>query len=377
MKEDKKDLNENFLSRWSKKKSKQKSENEISKIESTDFNSSQGDEVSKSSTSEVSENDKLNDDELLKKYNLPNPEKIKKEKSLDVFFKDGVPDRLRQIALRRVWRLNPIISFADAEINDYHEDFTDAATVIEGMETAYKVGKGYLSDLIDDKDEKNDVESITPIVNSYFGRYNLSSNNAKILHNINEEDQLRADMYSFLANLLRAEPDENLVNQLTMLDSDDSPIGKSIKTLSKLATSLDLPTIRDEYVRIFVGVGRGEILPFASYYLTGFLKDKPLAKLRQDMQKIGIKLEENVKEPEDHIASIFDMMSGLILGKFEKKYSITEQKDFFNKHLAPWVDLLMRDIESSKIAVFYSPIGTIGKEFMEIERASFSMNVSG
>ena len=95
------------------------------------------------------------------------------------------------------------------------------------------------------------------------------------------------------------------------------------------------------------------------------------------MQKIGIKLEENVKEPEDHIASIFDMMSGLILGKFEKIYSITEQKDFFNKHLAPWVDLLMRDIESSKIAVFYSPVGTIGKEFMEIERASFSMNVSG
>ena len=205
----------------------------------------------------------------------------------------------------------------------------------------------------------------------------MSSNSAKILLNIKEEDQLRADMYSFLANLLRAEPDENLVNQLTMLDSDDSPIGKSIKTLSKLTTSLDLPTIRDEYVRIFVGVGRGEILPFASYYLTGFLKDKPLAKLRQDMQKIGIKLEENVKEPEDHIASIFDMMSGLILGKFEKKYSITEQKDFFNKHLAPWVDLLMRDIESSKIAVFYSPIGTIGKEFMEIERASFSMNVSG
>ena len=205
----------------------------------------------------------------------------------------------------------------------------------------------------------------------------MSSNNAKILDNVNEEDQLRADMYSFLANLLRSEPDEKLVKQLTTLESDDSPIGKSIKILSKLATSLDLPTIRDEYVRIFVGVGRGEILPFASYYLTGFLKDKPLAKLRQDMQKIGIKLEENVKEPEDHIASIFDMMSGLILGKFEKKYSITEQKDFFNKHLAPWVDLLMRDIESSKIAVFYSPIGTIGKEFMEIERASFSMNVSG
>ena len=194
---------------------------------------------------------------------------------------------------------------------------------------------------------------------------------------INNEDQLRADMYSFLANLLRAEPSSELVNQLTKLESDDSPIGKSIKTLSKLASSLDLPTIRDEYVRIFIGVGRGEILPFASYYLTGFLKDKPLAKLRNDMKEIGIELAENVKEPEDHIASLFDMMSGLILGKFSKKFSIGEQRGFFNKHLAPWVDLLMRDIESSRIAVFYSPIGTIGREFMEIERSSFSMDVMG
>ena len=95
------------------------------------------------------------------------------------------------------------------------------------------------------------------------------------------------------------------------------------------------------------------------------------------MEKIGIKLEDNVKEPEDHIASIFDMMAGLIVGKFNKKFSIAEQKDFFNKHLDSWVDLLMRDIESSKIAVFYSPIGTIGKEFMKIERSSFSMDVSG
>ena len=205
----------------------------------------------------------------------------------------------------------------------------------------------------------------------------MSTQAAQNLNIINNEDQLRADMYSFLANLLRSEPSAELVNQLTKLESDESPIGKSIKTLSKLASSLDLPTIRDEYVRIFIGVGRGEILPFASYYLTGFLKDKPLAKLRNDMKEIGIQLAENVKEPEDHIASLFDMMSGLILGKFSKKFSIGEQKEFFNKHLAPWVDLLMRDIESSRIAVFYSPIGTIGREFMEIERSSFSMDVTG
>ena len=157
MEEEKKEFEENFLSRWSKKKSKQNTQIENSKPKQTDAEIST-ETVNQSSL--VEENDKLNDEELLKKYNLPNPEKIKTEKSLDVFFKEGVPDRLRQIALRRVWRLNPIIRFADAEINDYHEDFTDAATVIEGMETAYKVGKGYLTDLIDNKDKKDEDESL-------------------------------------------------------------------------------------------------------------------------------------------------------------------------------------------------------------------------
>ncbi len=234
MKEDNKELEENFLSRWSKKKSKQKSEREISKIESADFNSSQGDEVSKSSTSEVSENDKLNDDELLKKYNLPNPDKIKKEKSLDVFFKDGVPDRLRQIALRRVWRLNPIISFADAEINDYHEDFTDAATVIEGMETAYKVGKGYLSDLIDDKDEKNDVESITPIQLSTdksnkkkIKKISKGKNQDKKQNDetklISEKDKKNKDKKKNFSKISEIKKDKNLIEQ-TSTNTDEIEI---------------------------------------------------------------------------------------------------------------------------------------------------------
>ena len=100
----------------------------------------------------------------------------------------------------------------------------------------------------------------------------MSSINTVKREVIDDEDQLRADMYSFLASLLRAEPTAELVDKLTVLESDDTPIGKSIKTLAKLASSLDLPTIRDEYVRIFIGVGRGELLPFASYYLTGFQK---------------------------------------------------------------------------------------------------------
>ena len=210
-----------------------------------------------------------------------------------------------------------------------------------------------------------------------MGRYNLNSLVSNQIALIDEEDQLRADMYSFLASLLRSEPSADLVEQLTLLKSDNTPIGNAIKVLAKLASSLDLHEIRDEYVKIFIGVGRGEILPFASYYLTGFLKDKPLAKLRNDMKEIGIEMSADVKEPEDHIASLFDIMSGVILGKFDRKFSITEQRDFFNKHLAPWVELLMRDIEASKIAVFYAPVGTLGREFIEIERSSFKMDVTG
>ena len=303
-------------------------------------------------------------------------EKIRCEKIGTSYFK-GVKKNIEKYYYKRLSGLD-LKSSEDKIIESFENYLRVKFLNFKNESQIDKKLKPFKKDLNDQlKNRINDLKDLALDQEKFNSLVSKMITDMSLDENINEEDQLRADMYSFLANLFRSEPDADLINQLKVLESDDSPIGKSIKTLSKLALSLDLPTIRDEYVRIFVGVGRGEILPFASYYLTGFLKDKPLAKLRQDMEKIGIKLKDNVKEPEDHIASIFDMMAGLIVGKFNKKFSIAEQRDFFNKHLAPWVDLLMRDIESSKIAVFYSPIGTIGKEFMEIERASFSMNVSG
>jgi len=156
------DSNEGFMSRWSKRKSNLKHDqgNEKNIKGKTELQESNVNEQKTAIKEEVDESQysDLNDQELLEKFKLPDPEKIKKEKGLDLFFKDGVPDRLRQIALRRVWKLNPIIRFADAEINDYHEDFTDAATVIEGMQTAYQVGKGYLSEILKDED-KNSLDN--------------------------------------------------------------------------------------------------------------------------------------------------------------------------------------------------------------------------
>ena len=167
MEEDENKLNESFISRWSKRKSGIVSDEDNLELNKK-LRIDEDKKNKKSSEKEIDESnyDELNDEELLEKFKLPNPNKIKKEKGLDVFFKDGVPDRLRQIALRRVWKLNPIIRFADAEINDYHEDFTDAATVIEGMQTAYQVGKGYLTEMLENKDdetlaETRDIEKVS------------------------------------------------------------------------------------------------------------------------------------------------------------------------------------------------------------------------
>ena len=195
-------------------------------------------------------------------------------------------------------------------------------------------------------------------------------------HKIDDEDILRAELYSFLAALLRVEPQDNLLASVSQISGDDTPIGKATGTLSYLAKEMDVATIRNEYVDLFIGVGRGELLPYCSYYLTGFLNEKPLANLRQDMASIGIARAENVKDPEDHIASLCDMMAGLILGNFGRPYSLQEQATFFKKHIAPWAGLFFADLEAAKSAVFYAPVGTIGRIFMDIESQAFDMGES-
>ena len=194
---------------------------------------------------------------------------------------------------------------------------------------------------------------------------------------VSEEDELRAQLYEFLATLLRVEPTDAVVKQVADLSGDDTPIGQASSTLAHLAQKMVGTSVRNEYVDLFIGVGRGELLPYCSYYLTGFLNEKPLAKLRQDMAAIGIARADGVKEPEDHIASLCDMMAGLIRGQFSRSFTLAEQASFFKKHLAPWASLFFNDLESAKNAVFYAPVGSIGKVFMDIESKSFDMELSG
>ena len=194
---------------------------------------------------------------------------------------------------------------------------------------------------------------------------------------LTDEDRLRAEMYEFLAALFRAEPSDALVGHVAKLQGDGSAIGSASSVLATLAGKLSNDEIRDEYMRLFIGVGRGEVLPYASYYLTGFLNDKPLANLRNDMAAMGIERVEGVRDPEDHIASLFDMMAGLIRGVFDAPNDLAAQAAFFKKHIEPWAPLLMQDIEAAKAAVFFAPVGTIGRAFMDIESEAFDMDGAG
>ena len=204
----------------------------------------------------------------------------------------------------------------------------------------------------------------------------MVSNAQKTVNKISEEEAVRADMYTFLASVLQVEPSKELVLSYSKLDGDNTSVGKAFGVLSNLAKKIPVNEIRSEYHDLFIGVGRGELLPYGSFYITGFLHDKPLAALRRDLNAMGIQREDSFKEPEDHIACLSEVMSGLIAGTYGKVFSVAEQRNFYRKHIQPWAEHFFMDLEGAKSAIFYSPVGTIGKLFIKIEEEAFSMDAS-
>lgn len=190
---------------------------------------------------------------------------------------------------------------------------------------------------------------------------------------IAEEDRLRADLYAVLARLLASPPDQEFIDHLATLSGDGSDLGQGINALAKLAAASRQKGVEREYNKLFIGLGRGELLPFASYYLTGFLNDKPLARLRGHMAQMGIERNRDVKEPEDHMATLCEIMAGLIRGEFGDPLTLEDQNAFFNTHLAPWATHFFTDLEAAESSVFYAPVGKIGRAFMEIEIEAFRM----
>ena len=185
-----------------------------------------------------------------------------------------------------------------------------------------------------------------------------------------ELDCSRAQEYALLATLLMRAPDANLIGRLSQLRGDATPLGMAHSALAVAAARVGAEHAAREYFDLFVGVGRGELLPYASYYLTGFVQGRPLARLRETLRNIGIERAHGQAEPEDHAGILFEIMAGLASGDIDAPVGL--QRDIFTRHVEPWIGRFFTDLERARAADFYARVGTLGRTFMAIESEAFT-----
>jgi TorA maturation chaperone TorD len=183
-------------------------------------------------------------------------------------------------------------------------------------------------------------------------------------------DAARAQEYALLAALLLSAPSSALLERIAQLRDDATPLGRAHANLAEAASQAVAADVEREYFDLFVGLGRGELLPYASYYLTGFLNERPLSRLRDDLTALGIERVENNFEPEDHAAALCEIMAGLASGRFPASPEV--QRAFFEKHVSRWMGRLFVDMETVKSAKFYRSVGALGRLFLEIESEAFT-----
>jgi TorA maturation chaperone TorD/DNA-binding transcriptional regulator YdaS (Cro superfamily) len=188
-----------------------------------------------------------------------------------------------------------------------------------------------------------------------------------------EEDRVRADCWRLLGRLLAAPPPAELLDAVGRMLGGQGEFGAAIDGLASAARGANAETASREYHDLFIGLARGELVPFASYYRTGFLYDKPLAKLRADMERFGIASADNASDPEDHIAALAEMMAGLIGGDFGRPADLATQKQFYDTHLVPWAPRFFADIEKAEGARLYRHVGAVGRLLMQIESEAFAL----
>ncbi|MDH5368807.1 MAG: molecular chaperone TorD family protein [Gammaproteobacteria bacterium] len=190
-----------------------------------------------------------------------------------------------------------------------------------------------------------------------------------------DSDQIRASSYALLANLLAKPPSEALLSQLQGIETDNDDEKDIVNAWSMLrlaAQRHDAETIADDYHVLFIGIGRGELLPFASWYLTGFLMEKPLAHLRQRLSELGFEQQEDVHEPEDHAAALCEVISQLIL---DEETDFDTERAFYEDFIGNWMKQFFSDLQQTESSGFYRAVGQLGEAFLDIENRYFSMMV--
>ncbi len=183
-----------------------------------------------------------------------------------------------------------------------------------------------------------------------------------------ELDAERARIFALLGRLLMAPPDATLLHALAALRSDTSLLGQAFAQLAEAARNADPAALEREFHDLFIGLGRGELVPYGSYYLTGFLQERPLAELRGDLARLGIARAPETVEPEDHIATECEIFAGLLAGSFGQ--GADDAARFFRRHLAPWAGRFFADLERTGAARFYRAVGALGRTAIEIEQAA-------
>jgi TorA maturation chaperone TorD len=189
---------------------------------------------------------------------------------------------------------------------------------------------------------------------------------------VDEFDRARAEEYALLATLLSRSPDSRLISGLARLKGDASPIGVAHAALGEAAGRATEDRVKREYFDLFTGVGGGSLSPYASHYLTGALYGRPLVRVRETFQTLGIEKAAGQSEPEDHAAILCEIMAGLVGGGIGAPAGA--DRDFFAKHLAPWIRRFFVDLERAETADFYARVGSLGRAFVDIETEAFALS---
>ena len=214
------------------------------------------------------------------------------------------------------------------------------------------------------------VEAVTGVARAIL-RPDLYDESHKMI-SVDEIDLARAQEYALLAALLTRAPDAAFLRRLAMLRGDPTPLGLAHVGLADAANNADAGNVEREFFNLFVGIGRGELMPYGSYYLTGFLHERPLARLREDLARLGIERAKDQYESEDHASILCEIMAGIAGGQFSAPAGA--DRDLFEKHLAPWIGRFFADMERAEEADFYRRVGTIGRVFIEIETEAFALS---
>ena len=191
------------------------------------------------------------------------------------------------------------------------------------------------------------------------------------------EELERAELYGLLARLWLAPPDEALMQQFRVAVTQAPEAGALLEgpwqQLVEALRSTTVEAAAAEHEALFHGVGKPEVFAYASYYLTGFLNEKPLAALRHDLAALGLTRDANSLETEDHIAYLLEVMRYLIAGDDVAVCNLEQQRRFFRTHLQTWVGALCDALATQPRAITWAAVAAFTREFMAIETQAFDM----